>query len=171
MATCFAPLVCPAASPERVGTYDSRLVAFAAFWDTTHQAKLAAQINDARAAKEQGDRTRHDAINREIAVQQRQMHLQVFSTAPIDELLATLAEHLPKLQQEAGVSRLISQWDETALAGIPNAARVDVTDQLVREFKLPDDKLRQLDQLKAKFKTTKPLPLWRARLMAKLHLL
>jgi len=148
---------------ERVGTYDSRLVAFAAFWDDAHQARLQALTREARAAKEQGNLPRYQSLAKELSAHQHDLHMQVFSTAPIDEVLAGLKDHLPALQREAGVSRLVSQWDEVALAGVPDADRIDVTDRLVKEFHLPADKLRQLGQLK----TATPLPLDRAREMSR----
>jgi hypothetical protein len=156
-----------ASAAERVGTYDSRLVAFAAFWDDVHQARLKDLAGEARAAKEQGDDARYQSLAKELSALQDELHMQVFSTAPIDRVLAGLKDRLPEVQREAGVSRLVSQWDDAALAGVPAADRVDVTDRLVREFKVPDSKLKQLGQMK----TVKPLPLWRARLMSGLHLL
>lgn len=151
---------------ERVGTYDSRLVAFAAFWDDTNQARLNALIQEARTAREKGDRDRFKSLDRQLSARQHDLHMQVFSTAPIDEVLAGLKDRLPALQREAGVSRLVSQWDEAALAGVPAAERVDVTDLLVKEFHLPVARQKHLERLKS----AKPLSLWRARLMSKLHL-
>jgi hypothetical protein len=88
--------------------------------------------------------------------------MQVFSTAPIDAVLAGLSDRLPALLRETGVSRLVSQWDEPALAGVPAADRVDVTERLLREFHLPAARQKHLDQLR----TVKPLPLERARLLS-----
>lgn len=156
-----------ASAAERVGTYDSRVVAFAAFWDEAHQARLNALIQEARAAREKGDRDRFKSLDRQLSAHQDELHMHVFSTAPIDDVLAGLKDRLPTVLRETGVSRLVSQWDEAALARVPASDRVDVTDRLVKEFHLPTTKLRQLEQLKA----AKPLPLWRARLMGRLHLL
>jgi hypothetical protein len=138
-----------ASAAERVGTYDSRLVAFAAFWDEAHQARLNALIREARAAREKGEHDRFKSLDRQLTALQHDLHMQVFSTAPIDEVLAGLKDRLPALQREAGVSRLVSQWDEAALASVPAADRVDVTDRLVREFNLPATRQKHLDQLKS----------------------
>ncbi len=159
-------LVANASAAGRVGTYDSRVVAFAAFWDETHQAHLNSLGCAARTAKAQGDTSRYQSLAKQLSARQHEMHMQVFSTAPIPEVLARLKDRLPALQREAGVSRLASRWDEAALAGVPTADRVDVTDRLVREFRVPDAKLRQLEQLKAAV----PLPLWRAQVLSALHL-
>lgn len=154
-----------ASATERVGTYDSRLVAFAAFWDEDHQTRLQARVREARAAQERGDAARYQSLAKELSALQDDLHMQVFSTAPIDDVLAGLKDRLLAVQREAGVSRLVSQWDEAALAGVPAADRMDVTDRLLREFRVPAAKLRQLDQLKL----ATPLPLERARMMIQQH--
>lgn len=151
-----------ASAAERVGTYDSRLVAFAAFWDDAHQARLQARVREAREAQERGDPALQQSLAKELSTLQHELHMQVFSTAPVDDVLAGLSGRLPALLREAGVSRLVSQWDEPALAGVPTADRVDVTDRLLQEFHLPASRLKHLEQLK----TVKPLPLERARLLS-----
>jgi hypothetical protein len=151
-----------ASAAERVGTYDSRLVAFAAFWDDAHQTRLKVLIQEARTAKETGDHVRFKSLDQELSALQHELHMQVFSTAPIDAVLAGLSDRLPALLRETGVSRLVSQWDEPALAGVPAADRVDVTERLLREFHLPAARQKHLDQLR----TVKPLPLERARLLS-----
>jgi hypothetical protein len=150
------------AGAERIGTYDSRVVAFAAFWDESNQARLQARIHEAREAKERGDISLHQSLAKELSSHQDELHMQVFSTAPIDQVLAGLQNRLPALMREAGVSRLVSQWDEAALAGVATADRVDVTDLLVREFHVPATRQKHLEQLR----NVKPLPLERARLMS-----
>lgn len=154
-----------ARAAERVGTYDSRVVAFAAFWDEAHQSRLKALTAEARAAKTQGDNARYQSLARQLSAHQDELHLQVFSTAPIDHVLTDLGDRLPALLRAAGVRRVVSQWDEAALAGVPTTDRLDVTVRLVQEFKVPEAKLRQLEQMK----TVKPLPLERARQMVRQH--
>ncbi len=165
MAVILLLAVGPASAAERTGTYDSRVVAFASFWDEAHQVWLNSLVREARAAKEQGDLPRFQSLAKQLTAHQDELHMQVFSTAPIDHVLTDLGDRLPALMREAGVRRVVSQWDEAALAGVAPADRVDVTDRLVREFNVPEAKLRQLEQMK----TVKPLPLERARLMVQQH--
>lgn len=161
------PAAQAAAANVRVGTYDSRLVAFAAFWSDDYQTRLKALKDEARSAKARGDTTRYQAIVKEITTGQSALHLQVFSTAPIDDVLAGLRERLPAIRQELGVDRLVSQWDDGALTGVAAASRVDVTGRLIDEFHLSPAHREQVE----KIRTAKPVPLWRARLMNSLHLL
>jgi hypothetical protein len=89
LAVLFLVLARGAASAaERVGTYDSRLVAFAAFWDDAHQTRLQTRVREAREAKERGDSALHQSLAKELSALQHELHMQVFSTAPIDEVLA-----------------------------------------------------------------------------------
>ncbi|HVT74007.1 MAG TPA: hypothetical protein VHD61_12805 [Lacunisphaera sp.] len=151
---------------ERVGTYDSRAVAFAAFWDEANHAKLVALMQEARAAQARGDTARQQSLASRLSARQHQLHMQVFSTAPVDDVLASLGDRLPALRRDAGVDRLVSQWDRRALAAVPPGDRVDVTDRLVAEFHVPAPQLKMLADLRA----TKPLPRWKVWLMSKLNL-
>lgn len=78
--------------------------------------------------------------------------------------MAALKDKLPAIQQEIGVARLVSKWDESALKEIPEANRVDATDRLVREL-LPAPTEKQQKTIAA-MKPTTPLPLDQAKKMA-----
>ena len=95
---------------------------------------------------------------------QNQSHLEVFSTAPAAEAMAALADKLPALQRELGVTRFVSQWDGDGLKGIVAAAQVDVTDRLLREF-LPTPTENQRKTMVG-LKKAKPLPLAEAKKLA-----
>ena len=60
---------------------------------------------------------------------------------------------------EAGVARLVSKWDEKSLAAHKHDEQVDVTDRLLREFKLNEKQLKVVADLRHK----KPLSLERAQ--------
>lgn len=150
-----------ARAAERVGVYDSRLVAYACFMEPENQAALRARMAEGRAAKEHGDTARYEELEKQIAAEQRTLHLQVFSTAPAPDALAKLADRAAAVKREAGVSRLVSKWDDDALRGVPEAGRVDVTDLLVRDCPLSEAQRKTMQEIAAK----EPLPLWRAKLL------
>ncbi len=155
-----APAVPPApTSAPRVGIYDSRMVAFAYFWSAPQQQTLKECMTAAKAAKAAGDQATCAAIAKEMKELQSRSHLQIFSTAPIDDVMATLQARLPQLAAQAGIVEFVSQWDEAALRKYPVEARVDVTDLLVQEFKLPEPQMKTLETIKR----TPPLPLDGAR--------
>lgn len=155
-----------ARAAERVGTYDSRAVAFAAFWDETNHARHLAMMGEARDARARGDAARHHSLASQLSARQHQLHMQVFSTAPVDDVLVSLGDRLPALRRDAGVARLVSQWDAPALAGVPAADRVDVTDRLVAEFHIPAAQLKMLPKLRA----APPVPRWKIWFLSKLDL-
>jgi len=66
-----------------------------------------------------------------------------------------LKDRLPEIQKEAGVSRLVSKWDEPTLKEFKRAEQVDVTDLLLREFKLDEKQQKVVTDLRMK----EPLPL------------
>jgi hypothetical protein len=146
----------------RVGVYDSRLVAFAHFWSESGRKDREALIAAAKAAKDSGDTARFKELSVQLGASQTHSHLQVFSTAPADEAMAALKDRLSAIQQELGVARLVSKWDEAALRGIPAASQIDATDRLVREFSPDAKRLKTIEQMK----TTKPLPLDEATRLA-----
>lgn len=158
-AACSLGLAAPAA--ERVGVYDSRVVAYACFNTPENLAATRARVTEARAAQERGETDRARTLERQIKADQKRVHLQVFSTAPVPDALAQLAPRLEAVQRETGVARVVSKWDDDALRGAPAADRVDVTDALVRDLPLTDKQRATLRELATK----KPLPLWQAKLM------
>jgi hypothetical protein len=157
------PLWAADGNPEKVGVYDSRVVAFAHFWSPAERADRDALIAAARAAKAAGDTMKERELTAKIEALQQASHLEVFSTAPALAAMQALAPRLPDLARELGVARFVSKWDEAALAGVPASLRLDVTDRLAAEFK-PDAKRRQT---MAEMKKVAPLPLERARAMLK----
>jgi hypothetical protein len=151
-----------AAATERVGVYDSRALAYAHFWSAAASRERDAALAAARAAKAAGDTAGFEQHSAALAAGQKKIHEQVFGSAPATEALAALEPRLPGLRRELGVDRLVSKWDEKALRDVPAAARVDVTDPLVRVFLTPTEKQQKvLDSMKAK----PPVSLWRLRLM------
>lgn len=150
------------AGSARVGVYDSRAIAFAHFHRPGAVKQREAWLEQAKVAKAGNDTAKLEAAKRALSEAQKRSHLQVFSTAPADEAMAALAPQSAELQRQLGVQRFVSKWDGAALRDIPEADRVDVTDQLVRVFITPTEKQQKtIDAMK----TTKPLPLWRAKLL------
>jgi len=140
---------------ERIGVYDSRAIAYAHFWSEAQQRKLKDLVRAAQEAKAAGQTERAKELEAQLRQGQERIHLQLFSTAPVDDALAGLKDHLPAIQKEAGVSRLISKWDEAALKQYPHAERVDVTHLLLREFKLDEKQQKMVAEMQKK----QPLPL------------
>jgi len=144
------------AQPVKVGAYDSRAVAFAYFTSGPYQTDLKKQIAAAQTARTSGDTNQFNALAAILRDKQDDMHRQVFSIAPATEAMAALKDRLPVIEKNAGVVDVISKWDEAALQGYKNAEQVDITDSLVHEFMVPNEKQSKTIE---SIKTAKPIPL------------
>lgn len=148
------------ATPSAVGVYDSRAVALAYFWSDAATQERTRLINEAKAAKASGQTARLAELSAQLSAMQKRDHLEVFSIAPANEAMAALNPKLPALQNELGVTKLVSKWDEAALATVPAANRVDVTDRLTRELcPLTKEQQKTLESVKK----NPPLPLEKAK--------
>jgi hypothetical protein len=161
--TLIAALVLAAAARagEKVGVYDSRVVAYACFLAPEHQSELRAWMAEGKAAKERGDTARHEELKRQIIAEQQALHLQVFSTAPAPDALARLGNRAAAVTRETGVQRLVSKWDTDALRDTAEADRVDVTELLIRDCPLSEKQRQTVREIAAKA----PLPLWQAKVL------
>jgi hypothetical protein len=93
--------------------------------------ELVRRQNKAKAA---GDKEAIASIEAEGRAWQAQLHRQGFGTAPVDDLLAHIANEVPRIQQDAGFTLLISKWNKSELQKHPSAAQIDVTMTLVDAF-------------------------------------
>ncbi len=152
-----------ARNQERIGIYDSRVVAFGSFWAEAHQRELSERMKAAKEAKAAGQTNRFAELKSALKAEQDKVHLQVFSTAPVDDVLASMKERVQAIQKEAGVSQLVSKWDEKTLAKHKGAEQVDVTDLFLREFKLNERQMKIVADMRKK----PPLPLKEAEELAR----
>ena len=143
------------ARPQRVGIYDSRAVAYAWFWSEAHQRQLREQMQSARAARAAGQTSHFQELDAALRQQQDEVHREVFSTAPATDALTAIQEQMPEIKRHAGVTALVSKWDDQSLKQYANAGKTDVTGQLVREFKPTEKQLKVIVDLQSK----KPLSL------------
>jgi hypothetical protein len=140
---------------KHIGIYDSRALAYAYFWSEPQQNKRNQQAATAKPAKAAGDTETFKKLSAALAEQQQKIHQQVFSIAPADEALSAISRRLPEIQTQVGVSALVSKWDKPALKAYQAAMQLDVTDTLVREFKLSEKHLKTIEEIKK----AKPVPL------------
>jgi hypothetical protein len=143
------------ASTQRIGIYDSRVVAYAHFWTPEQQQQLKEKADVAKAAKSAGNQAQFNKLSKEMSDLQEKLHREVFSTAPAEEAMAALKPRLAEIQKQASVSVLVSKWDKQALGSYKTARQVDVTDLLVRDFKLDPKQLKTIEEIKKQ----KPVPL------------
>lgn len=143
-------------APCKVGVYDSRAVAFAFFWSEEQQKERGSKIAAVQEAKRSGNTNRLNILQAELEADQAQQHRQVFSTAPVENALATIKGKLPEILRAAGATNLISKWNVDALKQHGTCEKVDITDRLVRAFIQPTE---QQQKTIRELQKQKPLPL------------
>ncbi|MBN2703313.1 MAG: hypothetical protein JXR23_03795 [Pontiellaceae bacterium] len=131
--------------PIRIGIYDSRAIVVgfvgSEIYRDTDGKMLEENVAEYNKAVENGDTARAAELEAWGLGLQEQLHLQTFSTAPVDEILAHIADRIPAIRQEANVDMLLSKWDAQQLI-YPKVEKIDVTMKLVDAFK-PNKKQRE----------------------------
>jgi hypothetical protein len=130
----------PARPPRlRVGVYDSRAVAVAAVRSGIASRQVQELQEQLKQAEADGDDQRIQQVKKRGEALQTLRHLQGFSNAPIDDILAELKDRLPAIAREAQVELIVGHVDYQA----PGVEVVDVTDRLVGQFN-PDEQTKQI---------------------------
>ena len=143
----------PGGASLRVGVFDSRAVAIAYGRSPAGAARSQALHEEYEMAKAANNEPRVKEIEREAQWSPVRLHQRSFSTAGVASILLTVADRLPAVARDAGVSMLVSKW-ETPYVG-PRVETVDVTLPLALLFR-PDARTpRMIEQLEA----TPPVPL------------
>jgi hypothetical protein len=135
---------------ERIGIYDSRAVAIAYAGSSFQKAKMNELVSRQQKAKAAGDKREVASIEAEGRAWQAQLHRQGFGTAPVDDLLAHVSSELPKIQADAGVTQLLSKWNQPELKKHAHAGQVDVTMKLVDAFQPSERQRRSAIEIQTK---------------------
>ena len=142
----------------RIGVYDSRAVAVAFSGSPVHEAQLAELRAALEEAEETGDAAAAAQLDAEAKARQAKAHAQAFSTAPVDEILALIPDSLAEIQATAGVTALVSKWDEAVLKEYEGADTVDLSLALVDALH-PTERQRESAM---EIQRHKPIPLEQA---------
>lgn len=135
------PVIAPARSQLRVGTFDSRLVATAYVRSEAFHKRLVKLQSEIDAAKARGAEKRVKELEARGPALQHLVHKQAFSTWPVHDILQTIKPQLPQIAKQAGVDLIVSKWDVAYQR--PGVETVDVTDFMVALFQ-PDDATRKV---------------------------
>jgi hypothetical protein len=127
----------PADDAARIGTFDTRALAHAYANSTLFRETLASVHKEYEEAKARDDNKTMKRIEAEMRARQEKLHGQGFSTAPVDDILASYPGNLEELARAHGVSVIVSKWD---LVWQDETARlVDLTDAMVQPY-APDER-------------------------------
>ncbi len=137
----------------KVGTFDSRLVAFAYYRSDVFMTEINNLKLKHKEATEAGDTEIASGYQAKGEKMQDLGHKQVFGTMDIDELLEEHKKDIQKIAKEAGVDIVISKWDILCLP--ENAEFTDLTEELMKIFNSDEKFLTDAMQLK----NTEPVPM------------
>ena len=141
----------PGGAAVRIGVYESRAVAVAYIRSEAFSRKMKELHRQRAEAEKSGDTKAVEQLEATGQSMQVRMHLQGFSTAPVDDLLDTLRDKLPGVAQQAGVV-VITRAADYHEAGVEV---VDITDALVQLFDPDQQTLKVIAELRKQ----KPQPI------------
>jgi hypothetical protein len=127
----------------RIGIYDSRAVALAFYRSDQWKKETRQHMADYEKAKAAGDKKREAELRAWGEGGQDRAHRQVFGEAPIDNILMTMSNALPRIQKQAGVQSLGAKPPKGT-----NAEVVDVTPLLVEQFHPTPETLKLIEDIK-----------------------
>ena len=99
----------PAPARERIGIYDSRAIAVAYGGSKYLKQELQDLTAKHKKATDAGDAKETTRLEAEGQAAQAKLHKQAFSTAPVNDLLVHISSALPKIQEAAGVTAIVSK--------------------------------------------------------------
>lgn len=126
----------------RVGTFDSRGVALAYGRSARPDcmlAKVEAIRNEHTEAEAAGDQDAMDALANRAQAMQKEIHKQVFSGAPIDDILKLIEGDMEAVAQAADVQLIASE----VLYEGPQIELVDITLEMCAPFE-PDEETTKI---------------------------
>ncbi len=136
----------------RVGVFDSRAIALAYGRSPAGATRFQALHDEYEKAKAANNEPRMKELEREGQWSQVRLHQRAFSTAGVGSILLTVADRVPGVARDAGVSLLVSKW-EMPFVG-KGVETVDVTLPLALLFRPDEQTLKLIEHLK----TTPPVP-------------
>ena len=93
----------------RVGVYNTRAVALAWERSKQHNAEIDAKMAQCKKAEGASDTKRVKELKAWGKARQKRLHYQVFSDAPIGDIMARLKERLPEIARKAGVNVIVAK--------------------------------------------------------------
>jgi len=130
------------AAVTRVGTYDSRGVALA-YGRSKRADCMLAKVDAIKKAhdkaEQEGDTVRMTALTTQATSLQKEIHSQVFSGAPIEDILELLKKDLPGIVGSAKVDVIV----HGVLERRPGVEVVDITEAMCAPFE-PDDRTSEM---------------------------
>lgn len=141
-AAMAAPMTARTSSGVRVGTYDNRAITVAHAHSELNP--VDEKMKERAQAEAEGDTEKMEELEAWGERHQHELHLKAFCHAPVDDLLAHVADQIPDVARETGVDVIARACDYVA----EDVEVVDVTMELVGLFNPGEEALRTIEQMK-----------------------
>jgi hypothetical protein len=136
------------AAAVRVGTFDSRAVALA-YGRSPRPDCMLAEVAELRKQHAQAKEEGNEELVKELEIKgpalQEKIHKQVFSGAPVDEILALIKDDLPAVAEAAGVDLIV----EGILHSGSGVEVVDISLEMCAPFQLDEESMKMIPQILA----------------------
>jgi hypothetical protein len=146
LAIVAAVVIVPAIAADetglRVGTYDNRAIAIA--YANSDLLPVAAKKAEQAAARAAGDTAKVRELEAWGERHQQELHLKGFCHAPVDDLLALVADGIPTVAANAGVDVIARACDFVG----EGVEVVDVTMELVMLFNPRENAFVTIEEMK-----------------------
>jgi hypothetical protein len=130
----------------RVGTFDSRAVALA-YGRSPRPDCLLAQVAELKKRHEQAEKDGDEKLVKELEIRgpalQKEIHEQVFSGAPVTEILALIKDDLPAVAEAAGVDLIV----EGILHSGSAVEVVDISMEMCAPFRIDEETEKMIAEL------------------------
>ncbi len=130
---------------ERIGTYDSRIVALAYGRSAEFMNFIGELMAEYEEAEASGDTARVEELNAMGMAIQERLHKQAFSVWPVDDILELVADGLVCVMEEANVTFLVNIWEVEEADGVEY---IDVSDQIAQLFDPDTETLSIIEEMK-----------------------
>lgn len=141
----FLSVSCIFGQSLKIGTFDSRAVALAFWRSPAGMGHIDSLRQEYANAESKGDQELLEELKHKLPGLQVRMHLQVFSTGTVQDILRKIEDKISEIAESAGVSLVVSKW-EIEYAN-PAIEKVDLTSDLVALFNPDEAVLNMLTEM------------------------
>ncbi|MEI7526905.1 MAG: hypothetical protein WCJ95_21330 [Mariniphaga sp.] len=140
-------------SEVKIGVFDSRIIGLAYSRSGFYREQRSKFISRNDSAEMLKDSIKLKNFSIHAISSQHLMHLMVFGSGSVSDLISFVRDKLPDVAKKAGVNMIVSKFELPYIdSGIE---QVDVTNELVKLFK-PEE---NIDKMASEFAKNKPIPL------------
>ena len=136
-----------ASSKNRIGTYDSRIIAIWYFNSPEFQKEMTDMRESFKKAKETNDTVTIKMLEQKGPLTQRILHDKGFGRGSVAEIIEKKKDELMSLAKSENLIAIVSKWELNYSTS--DVEVVDVTIKLLETLKATDKVIKMYDEMKA----------------------